>query len=151
MSPKIRKHLFANFVLEKQVKKSIESAVPKSKEKPILAKAVGTDMLRKYRVQHTFAKFLPYRMNRKKGDLEKGRLVYEHKEYNSVKMEATHIVRKFFDDDTVSKMLPGKKDFVTKSKLRKQRRVLLDSLQNLYKSSYKKLVFIDCRIPHLLG
>lgn len=60
MSPKIRKHLFANFVLEKQVKKSIESAVPKSKEKQILAKAVGTDMLRKYRVQHKFAKFLPY-------------------------------------------------------------------------------------------
>lgn len=133
VSPKIRKHLFANFVLEKHVKKSIESAVPKFKEKQILAKAVGTDMLRKYRVQHKFAKFLPYRMNRKKGDSEKGRLDYERKEYNSVKMKATHIVRKFFDDDTVSKMLPGKKDFVRKGKLRKQRRVLLDSLQNLYK------------------
>lgn len=146
MSPKIRKYLFANFVLEKQGKKSIESAVPKSKEKQILAKAVGTDMLRKYRVQHKFAKFLPYRMNRKKGDSEKGRLDYERKEYNSVKMKATHIVRKFFDDDTVFKMLPGKKDFV-----RKQEECCLTLFKIYIRGAYKKLVFIDCRIPRLLG
>lgn len=40
---------------------------------------------------------------------------------------------KFFEDDRVSRMLPGKKDAIKKGSLKKQRRVLLDTVDNLHK------------------
>lgn len=133
VSPQIKKQLFMNFALEKQVKQCIVSALPKSKEKLILTKAVGTDILRKYRVQKEFVKFLPYKINKKIDGSNQKRLEYDRKKYHTVKVKSAQQIVNFFEDDTVSKMMPGKKDFVRKGKLRKQRRVLLDFLQSLYK------------------
>lgn len=48
------------------------------------------------------------------------------------------MLQNFYEDDTVSKMCPGKKDFVKKGKIKKRRRVLLDSMQNLYKRFVKE-------------
>ena len=43
-----------------------------------------------------------------------------------------HLVRDFFISDEASRVLSGKKETVTKSKLKKQKRILNDSLLNLY-------------------
>ena len=46
--------------------------------------------------------------------------------------QMTTILRNFYEDDSVSKVCPGKKDFVLKNKIKKQRKILLDTKQNLY-------------------
>lgn len=51
----------------------------------------------------------------------------------AVKSQIQMAVHNFYEDDENSRMCPGKKDCVTKSKLKKQKRYLNDSLYNLHK------------------
>lgn len=50
-------------------------------------------------------------------------------------------VRQFFEDDEVSKLCPGKRDCLTKNKLKKQKRILTDTLFNLYPIFLKRVQY----------
>lgn len=65
---------------------------------------------------------------------------------------AVHLhVTNFFENDDVSKMCPGKKDCITVKKVKKQKRILLDSLKNLHlkfmsQENYKISYALFCRL-----
>lgn len=128
VSPNVKKRLFLGYALEKQLKPIKTKASPKSKNHQLIQKAIGTNILRKYRVQRYFSKLLSYKFNR----LNSSKLNYQRKRVKSKsKLRATLLA--FYEDDTVSKMCPGKRDFKKKGKLKVQRRILLDSLKKLHK------------------
>ena len=52
---------------------------------------------------------------------------------NSLSQESFAAVRQFFEQDDVSRVCAGKKETVTKSKIKKQKRYLLDNMRNLHK------------------
>ncbi|XP_041969230.1 uncharacterized protein LOC121726069 [Aricia agestis] len=51
--------------------------------------------------------------------------------------EVKNIVKKYFEDDENSRMCAGKKEFVTKGKIKKQKKYLTDSLLNLHNKYIK--------------
>lgn len=72
------------------------------------------------------------------------RSVFKCRDFRMKKITAAvqQDVKMFFESDDVSRMCPGKKDCVTVKKVKKQKRLLLDSLKNLHakfceSSSYK--------------
>jgi hypothetical protein len=88
--------------------------------------------LTKYRIQNHFKKIVPYKVNKvlTKSDSP---LKYSRKKKQGVTDTLSNHLLNFFEDDTVSRMCPGKKDFVRRGKTKVQRRILLDTLQNLHK------------------
>lgn len=95
------------------------------KNKQIVRKPIGTDVLKKYRVQ----KPCPGAWNIKKQCyfwLQKAKNIY-------ITYKLLDKLVKFLEDDRVSRMLPGKKDAIKRGSLKKQRRVLLDTVDNLHK------------------
>lgn len=129
VSPKIKKRLFAGYVLEKQLKSSVQSTTPKTKESQIMARVIGTKILRKYRMQKQFTSIISYNRNRKVLD---NNINFNRKSYFTIKAKEALAIKKFFLSDQVSKMLPGKKDYVKKGQVKIQRRLLNDTLANLY-------------------
>lgn len=53
----------------------------------------------------------------------------EKSTYSSKAQRKEDVLKSFFLDDTVSKMTPGKRDFVKKGGRKRQRRILLESMQ----------------------
>lgn len=152
VSPKIRKQLFCGLVLEKQLKHQVQSVSAKSKLRQLMIKTVGNEFLKKYKLQKKFQSLVPYKYNKVLAT-KKPSLDYERKKYQTVKIKEALVIRQFYEDDTVSKMMPGKKDYVQKGKVKMQKRVLLDSLYNLYNkflqetklSNISRSVFYRCR------
>lgn len=133
-SPQIRKQLFIGFAIKKQLEKSVEKNGDKKKGKQLMRKAIGNEVLKKYRVQTHLKKILPY-MTNKIVSLSScdSPLIYSRKKKEGVTDKLASQLQCFFEDDSVSRMCPGKKDFVRKGKSKLQRRVLLDTLKNLHK------------------
>lgn len=50
----------------------------------------------------------------------------------TAKQQLIKYIKPFFEDDDVSRMTSGKKEFVTRNKLKKQKRYLNDNLHNLH-------------------
>lgn len=152
VSPKIRKHLFSGIVLENQLKKQVKSVSAKSKLRQIMTVTVGNEFLRKYRLQNKFKTLVPYTYNKVLA-IKKPSLEYDKQKYNTVKVKEALAIRQFFEEDMVSRMIPGKKDYVQKGHIKMQKRVLLDSLYNLYDkfvqenkvSNISRSVFSRCR------
>lgn len=131
VSPNIRKRLFATYVLEKQLSET-RKINPKSKQAQISQKIIGSKILRKYRVQKCFSKnIVSYKSNKYNNDSNP--LEYTRKPYVSKTARLKNELVTFFQDDMVSKMCPGKRDLVRKGKMKKQRRILLDTMKNLHK------------------
>lgn len=87
-------------------------------------------MLKKYRVQQYFTRIVPYSLNKNLTNTDT--FIYSRKKKTCITDKLRSTLINFYEDDSVSKMCPGKKDFVVKNKEKKQRRILLDSKSNLY-------------------
>lgn len=61
-----------------------------------------------------------------------GNTIYDRKTHSTIKIKEALAIRKYFLNDQVSKMMPGKKDFVKRRGVKMQRRILLDTLENLH-------------------
>lgn len=130
VSPQVKKRLFAGYVLEKQLKNMKKTTRPGSKNRQLVRKVIGTKILRKYRVQKYFSNILSYKSNK----LDESNLDYSRKKHTiRSKAKVNKMLQAFFQEDNVSKMCPGKRDYVKKGKLKVQRRILLDTLKNLHK------------------
>lgn len=151
LSPNVKKQLFSGLVLEGQIKKQVKSVSSKSRLRQQLTKAVGNELLQKYRLQNRFHTIVPYKYNtvlmKRQPPLQ-----YDRKNYTTLKVNEAKVIRSFFEDDSVSKMMPGKKDYIKRGNVKMQKRVLLDSLFNLYdrfveetKLKISRSVFYRCR------
>lgn len=135
VSPQVKKQLFVGITLQKQLKNMISKVNPRAKERQIMNKVIGTKILKRYRVQNYLKNIVSYKNNQrmqKEADGETVDLTYSRKHHETVRVKEALTLRRFFEDDLVSKMCPGKKDFVRKGKNKKQRRILLDTMKNLY-------------------
>lgn len=131
MSHQIKKQLFKGFALERQLRKQIKGVSPKTKERQIIHKVIGTKDFKQYRLQKYFKNLVAYK-KQKETDGKILDLTYTRKNYETVRVKEAMLLRRFFEDDSVSKMCPGKRDFVRKGTNKMQRRILLDTMKNLY-------------------
>lgn len=134
VSNQIQKQRFVGFALERQLRKQVKAVSPKTKERQIMNKVIGTTILKRYRVQKYLKNIVSYKHNRIQKEMgnKTVNLTYTRKQYETVRVKEEMTLRRFFEDDSISKMCPGKKDFVRKGRNKKQRRILLDTMKNLY-------------------
>lgn len=100
----------------------------------IVRKSIGSQIIRKCRIQRELKNILPYKFKKHTNKMTSADDItkFNRKVYSTVKFKDSRLLQQFYDDDAVSKICPGKKDVVKRVKVYKQRRILLDSLKNLY-------------------
>lgn len=108
ISPQIKRRLYLSFALGKQLKSSIQQTKPWTKARQIVTKAVGTKLLRKYRVQRQLTSIVSYLCSKK--ILMVILFMTENTFYNQSQRSFSN--RKFFLNDQVSRIMRGKKDYV---------------------------------------
>ncbi|CAH0384677.1 unnamed protein product [Bemisia tabaci] len=107
-------------------------------DKRNFAKSVGGIVCKKYGMEKELQRrrILTYHLCKKYGCTEMS-IGSKLKRFSKfVKLKSSVI--KFFEDDEVSVMTPGKKQYITRRKVQKQRRFLRDSLKNLHKKFVEK-------------
>lgn len=125
--PEVRKKLLFNEVMSKQLEQTARNLPKNSKDREAFQKCVSGDFLKKYRLQHMAKRFLSKNRSTKnilKSDRKRPTIVVSR----SVRQKITD----FYESDDVSRMCPGKKDYVIKGKMKKQKRILLDNITDLH-------------------
>lgn len=124
--PEVRKRLLFAEVLTTQLKDKADSLPKNSKDREVFQKCVSGTTVRKYRLLHMAKTFMPKEKNDKpilKTDVKDREVV--------LKPDLRQKVKDFFEKDDISRMCPGKRDYVKKNGVKKQKRVLLDSVKAL--------------------
>lgn len=117
VSPKVKKQLFLGFSLEKQIRSQTKET--KGKKRQLIIKAVGNKILKKWRVQTHFQKLVPYKYNHiLKNDQDLKNIIYERRIKKCISYKTRNILLNFYQDDSVSKICPGKKDVVVRNKIK---------------------------------
>ena len=129
--PDLRKRLVFSEVLQKQLRHNARSANG-DKQKQLIAKVVSGQVIAKYRGINTINRICSWkRFNSCRGKTDITR--YERKQRKTVINDCLkNKVRQFFELDSNSRMCPGRKDCVTKGSVKKQKRLLLDTVRNVY-------------------
>jgi len=103
------------------------------REKQQIAKAVSGDILKKYRAIKHIKPFCSWKRYNSSMIRQKFG-VYERKRRNIIEYEAVKFeVQQFLELDCNSKLCPGKKDCVTQGSVKKQKRFLTDTMENLHR------------------
>lgn len=147
----IRKISFAETITS-QLKNNLRS-LKTEKEKQLFASSVYGDgkILRKYKHLSTCKQFLTQKRITKAKNSTK-MLTHLPKTFQRISPLLKSDVINFFEDDSVSRQSPGKKDCITRFKEKKQIRLLTDTLIRLHKkflstTSHKKLSYsLFCRL-----
>jgi len=131
----VQKQLVFHYSLLHDLRQRIKSCrTPAEKQLAHKIFVAGT-LMRKYRLMVQAKKHLGLslkRINAKRKSTEF--LPTAKSRYkNSLAEETVTTVRRFFEQDDVSRVCAGKKETVTKSKIKKQKRYLLDNMRNLHK------------------
>lgn len=124
--PEVRKNLLFNEVLTTQLKEKVCTLRKNSKEREVFQKCVSGNMLRKYKLLHMAKTFLPKERTSTsilKSDTKIREVV--------LTAEVREKVKDFFQRDDVSRMCPGKRDFVKRNGVKKQKRLLLYTVKEL--------------------
>lgn len=123
----VKKALFGD-TLEKQLSENITNLSTKS-EKRVANKLLMGRVVKKSKIWKLKNKLITYKKvwhSQKQNKLnEKTRKTFKNE------------VQKFLEDDQYSRLCAGKKEFITKNKVRKQKRYQLDTLRNLHKEFLK--------------
>ncbi|XP_063237276.1 uncharacterized protein LOC134539299 [Bacillus rossius redtenbacheri] len=120
VTPEVKEKLLFHEVITKQVR---ENAAKHRKPQTIIASICGK-IIKKYR-------YLGYM-----GNIFERRICIRGRKRTCAKeamRKASECVRDFLEKDESSRLCPGKKDTVTRNKCKKQRRLLSNSLLELYK------------------
>ncbi|MGL5028750.1 MAG: hypothetical protein ACRC6C_01280, partial [Wolbachia pipientis] len=134
VSATIKKRLVYAEVLDQQMTTSYNTLQGKSKQ--VFSKMFfGGKILRKYRCLASAKSFLKYRALI--SHEESKTLLYQRKsikDYDSIVRKVTQ----FLEKDENSRMCPGKRDTVTRNKVKKQKHLLSDTMLNLHKKFVQK-------------
>ncbi|XP_064614530.1 uncharacterized protein LOC135478188 [Liolophura sinensis] len=134
----IRKELIFHYALTQQIKQGKDTCEKNPKRAQLFAKLFGFgNILSKYRLltkaQNTgllSKKLLKTNAKQRNENL----LVYERaKKRNCVTDAVKQKIQKFFERDDVSWCAAGKKQVITRNKVKKQKRFLLESLRSTYR------------------
>lgn len=129
----IKKQLLIGEAFKAQVAENIKQLQGTSKEQQCYKKVLSGKILKKYRLQGELKKIVSYKQN-KKWQSNKKILLFERKaRKNILSNKVKSQITTFFEQDDVSRMCPGKKEFKRKGCLRKQKRLLILTLKDAYK------------------
>lgn len=122
----IRKQLLFAEVITSQLQVTANSLPKNSKEREAFQKSVSGKIIKKYRMLKMTKKFLP--KNRTNNDI----LTTDVKRRVCiVTPEIRSEIVNFFEKDEVSRMCPGKRDFIRRGATKKQKRILLNTVKDL--------------------
>lgn len=124
----IRRKLLFGEVVQEQLKKNY-CQIKSTKEKYKYVSAILGDkkIFKKYRVLKNAKILLPSHSCKYKNNLR------ERKRVILISEKVRRDIQTFLEDDENSRQSPGKKDTMTKKKVKKQKRYLNDTLDNLHK------------------
>lgn len=148
VSPEVKRKLLFGETLKVELTESFQKGSFKRKQS--FSVMFTARYLKKYKFMKEVKPFLSYhwRMNNKRNRL--GKVGYLKRDNNT-----NEIVRKevqsFYDSDEASCVVPGRKDYVTRDKICKQKRYLLNTLQKLHEKFCSKHTFavsysVFCRL-----
>ncbi|XP_054715910.1 uncharacterized protein LOC129225507 [Uloborus diversus] len=136
VTKEVKRQLTYGLALKKQLASQAKSIKPGTKKQQFFMKAIGNKILKKYRMQTYMRGIISRKVNeRLKLTKQNGILTsyVRKKKIFKVTESVKKSIKDFLEDDSVSRMCPGKKEFVRRGKERKQRRILLDTLKNLHR------------------
>lgn len=119
----VKKALFGE-TLEKQLTENI-SSLKTSSEKRLANKILLGPLVKENKIWKTENRIITYK--------KIWHSQRQNKQNRKKRKSLKSIVQKFLEDDKYTRLCAGKKEFITKNKVRKQKRYLLDKLQNLHK------------------
>lgn len=133
----VRNRLLQCEVLEKQMLNH-KSRLKTNQEKAKFAQILAGKILKKYKMMKRSSTLVSVFQQRKYSNLNVNEKRSKRDMFN---ITARECVRKFLEKDEHSAISPRSKDTVTKNKIIKRKRFLLDSMDNLYKKFMKEETF----------
>ena len=147
VSNEVRKELLWSTTMKYNLKTKY-SELRTQREKQIFSKAVGGNLLRKYRVTGQCRSFLSRKLMKSNSN-RLTTLTYERLNSGS-KTFLSNKVCKFFERDENSRLCPGKHDIVRKDGISKQKRYLNATMRELHtvflESNFKISLALFCRL-----
>lgn len=131
----LRKQLLLHCVVAEQIRRKMKAKkLLNAQEKRILSNVVSKKILKKYNLMSAANELLGITQKRLKfNSLKQNRDKYSRRKYkNALSERVKERVRLFLEEDINSRMMPGKKDTITRKKLKKQKRILTNSMKNLH-------------------
>lgn len=121
-------------MIQSQLKENMDLTT-NDKEKMLFKKVLSGKIVKKYKVLHQI-NMKPIRQSSTSNKSLLDMTRKTRKDKTSSKLEK--IVIEFFEEDCNSRLCPGKKDSITKDKIKKQKRLLQDTMKNLHTKFIKK-------------
>lgn len=138
----VKKLLFAEVITD-QLKTNYKN-LTSIKEKQIFKNVLGGELIKKYRIKHILNPIV--RGSKIAGKNTEGCITRCHRNRNTnIINKKKNLIRTFLEEDCNSKLCPGKKDYISKNKVTKQKRYLCDTMGNLHKK------FLECNPDMLLS
>lgn len=137
------KKAFFGEVLKEQLKDNY-STLKTRIDKNIFTKAISGSKVEKYKLWRNSSGMLSYKRV-KKAKLNPSLVALKQTRKDKISKECITSVQYFYEDDANSRLGAGKKEFVTRKGVRKQKRYLLDSMLGLYK---KFIINSDFKISY---
>ena len=145
----IARRLLFGETMRKTLKDTYSSST--TREKALLKSKISPNfqMLKKYRLLNQLNYVKPSLFNKNRFNLTNSSCLRTRMTKLTDAVRAD--VKTFFEQDDNSRICPGKKDCITRRKIKKQKRFLLDSIKNLHakfcqNSSYKLSYSTFCRL-----
>lgn len=134
VSPAVRKRLIFGEALNLQLKTNFKTLKNSYKLKRDFYKKVSGQILKKYR-RYNYQKETQFLCHQKLSRPSSAIIKINNQQFCHGKVSKIIVndVQEFFERDDVSRMCPGKKDYVSRNKIKKQKRVLTDTNKNLHK------------------
>ncbi|XP_054720926.1 uncharacterized protein LOC129230544 [Uloborus diversus] len=130
-SPIKRKLLFGE-VLTDQLKENLKVKCSTQRDKQMFHRVICGKIIKKYRFLNLTRTFLSRRISSVSTSVNN--LKYERSKRNkSISDYYQKLIRDFYEDDEHSKMSPCKRDYVTKSNERVQKRILTKTVKEIHK------------------
>ncbi|CAC5379288.1 unnamed protein product [Mytilus coruscus] len=149
VSPKVRKTLLYHFSLVEGIKQKYRDN-KSEKKRQLIRNVVKSNILKKYRFKHFTEKTFSFCRKTKTTE----HLEYTRKQHkNKTVTKFLKMVREFLQRDENSRCAAGKKETITRNKIKMQKSYLNDDLRHLHEKFYSEfpehpvsyLMFCKCR------
>ncbi|CAH1115842.1 unnamed protein product [Psylliodes chrysocephalus] len=124
VNEKIREQILFAEVLTKQLTDNFKK-IKSRKGKNEFALSITGNLMKKYRFKNVVSSILSRKFVNKTHCISNRR--------KKLLTEKYKLVKEFLERDEISRLCPGKNDVITKNKIKKQKRLLTDSIKNTYK------------------
>ena len=109
------------------------------KDKQVLSKVISRDLLKKYNLSHLAIRLGVSGKRLRSNSKRDAKMIYDRKpQSNIIGVRVGKSIKDFLEEDINSRTLPGKKDYIVRKGLRRQKKILCDSMKNLHQKYLKE-------------